>query len=200
MSWYASYYIGERKKDGKIYPLKNFDETGNFYPVFTRSRSFASDLYEDMAPLRQEDMSDELKKWFSSEDGADYRIINERDLGSDDYIKRGYYLIDDVKEYLNGNPDDFDGFYRKLDPITYAERFRNEQVFGAPQHEEDEFGNDVTPPPISDYMYFTYADIYSREYEVFMLRSAIDCYNNESTRGMESYNEPIDYVVLLSAG
>ncbi len=40
MSWYVSYYIGYRTKDGKIYPLGPFDSFGKLKSILNRFRSF----------------------------------------------------------------------------------------------------------------------------------------------------------------
>ncbi len=63
MSWYVSYYIGYRTKDGKIYPLVPFDSFGKLKSILTRSRSFASDLWDDFRSVSLKDTTDELRKY-----------------------------------------------------------------------------------------------------------------------------------------
>lgn len=199
MSWYRSYYIGELR-DGKIYPIQCFDEKGHFFPVFTRSRSFSSDLYQDFSEVPEDKISDELKAAFSNEiPNAYFKWMDADDLGSSDYIKHGYFLINDVERYeKTGDSDDL--FYEQMEPSVYALKMKNELAFGVPKPEVDEEGNEFEVHSCADYAYYSYPDYHCREYEINMLKQAICMYNEESSRGIGSYNSKIHYVILLSEG
>ena len=64
MSWYVDYYVGYKTKEGKIYPLGHFDCFGNLRPVLTKSRSFASNLWERFQRVTLVETTEELKKHF----------------------------------------------------------------------------------------------------------------------------------------
>ena len=93
-----------------------------------------------------------------------------------DYIKSGYFLLDDIKIYKqNGNStQDVDIFYDKLDSDEYAMRLQNELIFGPPLHKKDECNNDITDHSIRDYGYFAYADYYSKEYIFSKINAIIE--------------------------
>ena len=61
MSWYYDYYLGYRDIiNRKIYPLGVFDDKQIIHPVLTRSKSFASSLYENFDPIKTSEISEEL--------------------------------------------------------------------------------------------------------------------------------------------
>ena len=93
-----------------------------------------------------------------------------------DYIKSGYFLLDDIRIYKqNGNSTrDVDIFYDKLDSDEYAMRLQNELIFGPPLHKKDECNNDITDHSIRDYGYFAYADYYSKEYIFSKINAIIE--------------------------
>lgn len=199
MSWHRSYYIGELR-DEKIYPIQCFDESGRFFPVFTRSRSFSSDLYKDFCVVPEDKISNELKAAFPNEIPNQYfEWLDADDLGSGDFIKTGYFLISDIERYkATGDAEDL--FYETMPPSVYAMRMKNELIFGAPKPEIDAEGNEFETHSCAEYAYFSYPDYHSREYEVSMLRQAIRIYDEESHRGISSYNNKIHYVILLQEG
>ena len=67
MSYYYTYYLGY-EREGKIYPLGPYDCFGKLRDVVNRSRSFASDLHERFWPVKEEEISDELRKEFEYTD------------------------------------------------------------------------------------------------------------------------------------
>ena len=113
MSYYYTYYIGYRS-EGKIYPLGPYDCFRNLRPVLNRSRSFASDLYEDFISVSETEISEELRKEFESEDWSGKKVVPVKylpikDLPAGEYIKKGYVLISEVIEN-EASEDGFDGF------------------------------------------------------------------------------------------
>ena len=186
MSYYYNYYIGYKTKENKIYPLGPYDAFGKMHPVFYKSRSFASDLHEDFRRVQDEQMTEELKKEFAYEDwngeikvqNLNYLPVSE--LPSGDYVRRGYFLIEDIAEYERTG-DTWDLFYDYLTPAVYLMRLQNELIFGPTlkrEKEDDEDREDAeeTKRPCSDYSCFAYVDPNSREYETHMLRIALQAY------------------------
>ena len=116
MSYYYNYYIGYQTSDKKIYPLGPYDNKGKLYNVFYKSRTFASDLHNDMYVADEDEYSDELKNEFSYEDcngktqydNIKYLPISK--LPSEKYIKSGFFLIEDITEYEKLKEEDFKEF------------------------------------------------------------------------------------------
>ena len=199
MSYYYNYYIGY-KKDGKVYPWGPYDAEGKIQPMVSRSRSFASDLHEDFYTVKDEMISDELRKDFEYTDynGKKYfdvKYLPEKELPAGSYIKTGYFLISDVKAYEEG--EYFDGFYDRLSPEVYAAKLQHEMMFGKNQPEKDDEGNEYTEPNASDYMFYAYPDYNSKEYETFILRELIEALRDYHHIGTDS---DIEYVVLETEG
>lgn len=204
MSWYRSYYLG-KIEDGKIFPLGLYDNNRNIYPVFTKSRSFASELYEDFSEIPDDMISDSLRKDFpeysSDKELRQYfEYLEAEKLGSAEFTKRGYFLISDIEEYQKTG-DSEDLFYDYIDENLYGLRLANELKFGEPKPVKDEFGEEYTPHACKDYAYFAYNDYNSREYEVALLKNAIETYEHESREGLDyKRNSAIHYVIILTEG
>ena len=198
MSYYYDYYVGY-KKDGKIYPLGPYDSMGKLRPALSRSRSFASDLYNEFYPIKEAEISDELRARFESEDWNGKLKLNatyltESDLSelNSNYIKSGYFLISDVESYEKDGYT-WDIFYDKITPQVYAAKLQHELTFGKNQPQKDIEGNEYTEPNASDYMYYAYPDFNSKEYEVSVLKSMIEI--------LRTYELKVDeYVIILSEG
>ena len=181
MSYYYSYYLGY-KKDNKIYPLGPYNCQGKIRPIISRSRSFASDLHEEFYTIREDAVSDELRKDFEYEDWKGNKVVDAKylpldELPSGDYIKKGYCLISDVRVYEE-NPDDFDGFFDTLSPTVYAAMLDNELKFGKPTPQKDDEGCEYTPHSVSDYMYYAYPDFHCKEYEADFIRTFANYFRN----------------------
>ena len=190
MSYYYDYYIGY-KHDGKIYPMGVYDAKGKLHSVFCNSRSFASDLHESFNSVKDDEISDELRKEFEY-DGWDgkktmgiVKWLPVKELPSGDYVKKGYFLIEDVKAY-EGNRDWFDGFYDTVSPTVYAALLDKELKFGKNQPKKDAEGNEYIEHNASDYMFYAYPDYHSKEYEAFILRETVDSmWSSELPEGSE---------------
>lgn len=209
MSYYYSYYIGYRDSSGKIYPYGPYDAFGKIHPIIERSRSFASDLYEDFYAISEECYSDELKKQlgYKDEDSNEYCITAKylpfSQIPSGDYIKSGYFLIDNVKNYLKGNYDTEDLFYNMISPTIYAEMLRNELTFGKNVFDgnvEDDIEKEELNKGLnaSDYMQFSAPDYCSREYEAFIIRQFVDTF--EDWEFFNDKENPHEIVIIETEG
>ena len=203
MSWYYSYYIGGLTKDGKIIPLGMYDREGKIHPAVEKSRSFASDLHEEFCAITQEMVSEEFEKEFSYEDYTDSKKLDLtylsylplKELGSADYIRKGYFLIEDVKQY-EADEDTWDLFYDHLTPQVYAAKLENELKFGPPQKQYDAEGEEYTPHSVRDYMYYAFPDYQSKEYEVYRIKEAADMICHE----YDAKQKGLTLVAILSQG
>ena len=195
MSWYVNYYIGYRTKDGKIYPLGPFDSFGKLKSILTRSRSFASDLWEDFRSVSLKDTTDELRKYFYLrkyylDEGGDTEQLwcfwlGVNELPSEDYLKKGYFLQEEISQYEN-NDEDWDYPYHCLSPSEYARKLESELKFGSPKPEKDMEGNEIEVHSCSDYSFYVYPDYSSPEYESFIIRRALDMFEySEIPEGAE---------------
>ena len=185
MSYYYSYYVGY-EHEGKIYPLGPYDCFGVLRPAVERSRSFASDLHELFSDVKEENISEELRKEFEWEDWDGKKRFNVKvcrieDLPTDSFIKSGYFLIEDVKSYEMGNTGAWEIFYDRLSPQVYVAMLMNEMCLGKPEPVKDDFEEEYQPKSASDYMFFAYPDYYSKEYEASLIISVAD--------GLESYGK-----------
>lgn len=167
MSWYYSYYIG-RKKGDKIELIGVYDNKGKIYPALELSRSFASSLKNRFIRYDGEIINDTNRSDLIS-------VLPYRELPKDDYIKSGYFLIKDVEKYLI-NKDSYGLFYERLSPEVYVEKLKTESVLGVPKQKKDDEGYDIETYSCSDYMYFSYPDYFSEEYESFIIKEIIDVY------------------------
>lgn len=198
MSWYYTYYIGKKTPEGKLIPVGPYNEKGKLRPVIERSSSFASDLHEDFSRVPDEMATDALNREFRLEDwqgnpSLDVWWLPVSELGSDNFIKTGYFLQEDVQRYQEDQWDR-DLFYDRMTPEVYAARLATELKFGPPKEQEDEEGYKFTPHPVSDYMFFAYPDWMSKEYETHLLKQAVDA--------LQVWNEPegTEMVILMTQG
>lgn len=185
MSYYYCYTIGIMDKEDKIKPFGPYDANGNLKYVIEKSRSFASDLHEDFYEVKKEQITDELRKQFSYKEWDGKEIFEVKylpieNLTTKSYLKKGYFLIDDVQAWEQGGDDSL--FCNMITPEVYAEKMRNELTFGKNQPKEDEYGNKYTEPNASDYMYYAVIDYNSKEYEAEQIRNVAVI--------LENYNMP----------
>lgn len=189
MSWYHTYYLGYRErnnKDGKIFPLGPFDDKGNYKNVLCKSRSFASNLYEYFenidVDLLSKEFVDALEVTNVDELSHCLKMLPLNDLPKEDYIKSGYYLIQDIEEYIRNKGEysikELGIFYEKLSPEIYSLRLNNEITFKkeTPKKRVDCEGNEYDIHPCSDYAYFCYPDYSSKEYESFAIRQIAEVF------------------------
>ena len=182
MSYYYNYFLGYQRNDnGLFYPLGPYDMNGTMHNVLSRSRSFASDLHERFYLIPKEKYSVALEEEFRYEDYSgkayigDVRFAYLGSLPSGSYIRKGYFLIDDIIAYERGG-DIFELFYDYIPLEVYAQRMQNELTFGPPKPKTDEFGEEYEVHSCKDYAYYAYPDYTSEEYETWLIRNAIDMY------------------------
>ena len=186
MSWYYNYYIG-KKVDDKIEVIGMYDNEGRVHSAVERSRSFASSLKNHFCKYVGDDLKELEEKL-----GGYISVCSYKNLPTGDYIKTGYFLIEDVTQYLK-NHDSWDLFYDKMSPEVYAEKLKIEQTFGPPKPKKDVEGNEYEIHSCADYMYFVYPDYYCEEYETFLIKYAVEI--------LQPYNfEKDDVVIILSEG
>ena len=191
MSYYYNYYLGYKDASGKIYPLGPYNKDGKLITVLSRSSSFASHLHHSFWIVNDDKMSDELKKeftyteWDGKENCETIRFLPYEQLPKDHYIKRGYFLIDDVKQYEENGNNAEDLFYETVTPTVYAAMAANEAQFGKPADREDDDGNKFTPYTASDYMFYAYPNYFSEEYEAAVIRIFGSQFEYELKEGQE---------------
>lgn len=182
MSWYYNLFIGRKIKDG-IELVGPYDNKGKIRAVYTRNRHcpFENDFIRyDGEELKEKLYSDLVS------------ILPYNNLPTGDFIKSGYFLIEDVEQYLKDRETE-DIFYDKLTPEAYAERLKTEAILGPPRPKKDIEGNEYEVHSCMDYMYFAYQDYESDEYVAFMIRWIIGI--------LDPYNfERDDIVVVMCEG
>ena len=180
MSWYYTYYLGYIKKDDKeekIYPLGPFDYKGKLKDVFSKSRSFASDLHEDFRDINADQLDESFLKALGIEKNYScIKMLSLSDLPKTDYVKSGYFLLSDVEEYYKYKNEcsigDLGIFYDKLTPEVYGLRLSNEIAFKTKKRiKYDAEGEEIEIHPCSDYTFFSYPDYNSKEYESFLIKN-----------------------------
>lgn len=202
MSWYYTYYFGYIDKDNIVHTAGPYNKDGEIKCIFTRSRSFASDLYRSFNALDEEHMGEDFKKDFTIDGSFDsyyYSYLPLKELGDSDYIKKGYALVDDVIAYNEG-----DGQYpiEMMSIEEYAIRIDNELKFGKdPRWKRDNSDEDdceyVEPTKsVRDYVYHVYPDYYSKEYETFLIKEYADSILDWPWNG----DDDKVYVVICSQG
>lgn len=183
MSTIYSYYAGYLL-NGKIYPWGPYDKNGGLYTIIKRSRSYGSRLYQRFRNIPEECISAELEKEFGYEEWVGKRIFNVKylslsELPDGDFIKKGFFLVSEVKAY-ESEQTYFSGFTDCLSPEIYLAKFQNELNFGKNAPKVNSFGETYTESNASDYMYFSYPDYESEEYEAHMIRHAISMLREET--------------------
>lgn len=202
MSWYTNYTLGYYDKStDKIYPLGPFTANGKLVDCISTSASFTTKLKDRFLAMPFSKLSDELfKALFSSEDYGEVSKTEEtlrdnyvgylplKDLPSNDYLRKGYFLIDnviryekDLKEEGYGDIDDL--IYDSITPEEYAIRLHNEMAFGfKPVLDED--GNQMNHS-MNEYMYYVFADTESENYDANTLRTFASAFDLSVPRDTE---------------
>lgn len=180
MSYYYNFYIGYiDKTDGKIYPYGpfNVNDKEKIRCIMDYSRSFDYDFSELFDIIPEKMYSDKFleqesfKSYIDEKYCVNPKYLRFSDLPDGSYIKTGYFLIDQVRSYLeDGEPE----FYDVLDPLTYNGMVAAELQFGPPTEKTDEWGNTYTPKSVREYMYFAYPDYTCPEFRAFKLRTILN--------------------------
>ena len=174
MSWYVNFYIGIMDKEDKIRPLGPFNNDGELCCVRSTSRSFTTELHERFNTIRKTQYTDELCKHFEYDTNEEngfaqylgYLELDELPKGS--YIKKGYFLIEQVIDYLETGEADF---RNTLTQEQYAFKLDSELKFGPPKPKKDDYGEEIIEYSCADYTYFAYPEYQSEEYESSLLRT-----------------------------
>jgi len=181
MSYYYNYYFGYiDKKDNKIYPYGPYTSTKkeNLSCVMSYSRSFDNDFSDFFDEIPRNMYSSKLmadsnfKGAVEEEYCHNPKYCRISDLPASDFIKSGYFLIEDVTNYLNNK--DPEVFLERVDPIVYNGMVASELKFGKPERKTDDVGEEYTPYSASDYMFFAYPDYNCVEYRAFILKQFLN--------------------------
>lgn len=175
MSYQYNYTIGIMDKNGKIKPYGPYDINGKLKYIIERSRSIASDLYEDFICIQENQITEELRKEFSytdwnGEEKIEIKYLPIDKLPKGTYLIKGYFLIEDIQQYEEDQIDTDDLICNMITPTIYAEKLKKEYMFGRNDPIEDEEGYKYTEPNASDYMYYVVEDYHSKEYEANVIR------------------------------
>ena len=206
MSWYYDYYIGYlNKADGKIYPYGPYvtvDNKEKLRSILNYSRSFDYDFSECFYPVAPDSFSDELKNsekfknYINKEQGyCPIEICYLHELPNDDFVKSGYYLISQVKEYQEDN--DSECLFGPVDPITYNGMVDSELKFGKPKPKKDAGGYEYQSESASDYMYFAFPDYSCKEWRAFQIKQAVYAITRYQDR---HDNDEMDIVIMMIQG
>lgn len=199
------YYIGY-EVNGKLYPLGPYDCNGKLHDVLGNHRDVWSNIYLDFNSIKEEQISDELRKEFKNEINQNNQVMEwlyVDDLPKGSYIRSAYFLVRDVEQYEryenSGNrayADEYhcdivgdDLFSDHLSPTSYAALVQNEITFADDYNlEESSFHS------ASEYMYYSYPDYTSREYEADIFRTIAYMLGTQNSELPKGYR----LVVLLS--
>ena len=75
-----------------------------------------------------------------------------------------------------------------MSPEVYAERLKVEQMFGPPKGKEED-DDDYKVHSCADYIYFAYPDYFCEEYEVSVIKKAVEI--------LQPYNFDRDEIVIV---
>lgn len=177
MSQHNSYYICYLK-DGKLYPYGPYTNDGTLQPTLDKIQSYSSDLYQYFKRIPKEMRSEEFDKEFGAEDERFITLgyLPYRELPDEPLIRRGYFLIDDVKKYEKYG-DDEELFYEYLSPEMYIAKSDNELKFGMPPPKKDCEGNEFEQYSAAEYMNYAYIDSKSVGAEVAAIKYMVRTLN-----------------------
>ena len=173
MSYYYNFYPAIKRADGKVDVYCDKKIVLDWY-----SRSFFNaEMLYDFPYLKEENMTDALKKqftfknWENKEEISDLRIMSKTGIYGlkSNFVKTGYYLIEDVKRYQQ-DPDslwNLEVFYDHISPEVYAALLTS-RPHGIMK--KDCEGTEYLDHGADDYMFFAYPDYTSDEYKAFKWR------------------------------
>ena len=179
MSYYYNYYLAFKDKDsGLIKPFAPYTIEGKLKPILEKSRSFASNLHQDFYIMSEKDISDEIRKEFEYEDWQGEKVMPQikylpyEELPETNYIKKGYFLIEDIKSWEEEGDDTL--FYHMITPEAYARKLEHELVFGRNKSIKDYEGYEYIEANASDYSWYCAIDYNSKEFESWLIHLAVD--------------------------
>lgn len=210
MSWYYDYYLAiQNRETKKIDMFGPFDNKGKLHSIICRSRSFASDLWESFYPVNDLLTEEAMKTLWSHVGDSDFTkdelkwlkqntsYLPYKELPDGNYLKEGYFLIDDITNYEENH--DSDVFYEHLTPTAYTLKMQNELKFGPPKPKKNEWGEEYTEHSCSEYAFYIYPDYSSKEYESSLIR---DVANMLAPFGFDDdgIDDKYEMVVLCTQG
>lgn len=167
MSTYYSYYIGYIDTNNKLHAYGPYDRFGNLEPVIWRSRSYASDMFREFSAADIDMLDEELKKKFVYDSGdrtyCTLYYLSMSLLPSGSYIKDGYFLMEEISEYLETNSLSIFEYSNKFSITHYAK----ELEMAVKNNDENRISE------LKQYTYFSYPDYTCEEYESFVIRNAL---------------------------
>lgn len=209
MSYYYNYFLGKREvATGLVYPAAPFDDNGKMMCLYSRSRSFASDLWRDMDCLPEERMSEELKAQFRYKDWNDeetiesMRILPLAAMSGKEPFETAYVPVSDVvnkRQY----EDDFEEieFTDRLSPeqyaafcLGYATDVSNTRKVERFDIETNEFVVVELKP--TDYMYYRWVDTQTKTYESWMISTMVHNLDDLAWRPPDGF----EWVILETEG
>lgn len=215
MSQEFDFYFAKMDENGKISFFDNYtyldeelemEEDGRWkkskwkikkpLTIEARCASFAYDIDEELYECSENEFSEEMRKAFYTRDWNNNKVF-DRTLKcitfeeffklNDDYIKKGFFLVDDVAEYEKTG--DSEGlFYTCASPLEYA-NLASKQIKRST--EKDEEGFEHIKYGWEDYMYYAYPEYQCKEYVIHVLKilmsSALDTLPFEYHNGDKCY-------------
>lgn len=185
MSYYYNYYFGSRNKStGEFDTYGAYDDRSSPLCILSKSRSFASDLHDDMDYIPEEKMSYRMKQFFGYKDfNGEEKIDNVKwisfnKLPDSNPIKGRYILKEELINYLNSEHDlsEDEYFTEKLTMQQYNifaqmyledhKKTRKVEVYDL---EKDEYVFKNVKP--TDYVYYQWIDYNSKEYETWLIKT-----------------------------
>lgn len=157
-SYYAAY---KNKNDHLLHPIGPFikiEDKYEYKPILTRSRSFASDLYQSFSSITEDDCSKDLLNALGIESVNDicglYATPYKESKEFGDFEKEGYVPIDAVQEYKEDKGDYT--FYDVIFPEVYAGMLISNN------------------PKAKDYMYYKWIEYNSAAYEWYLITNFVE--------------------------
>ena len=202
MSTYYCYCIGYKDSDNKIFPVGPYDYQGKLRYIIKRSRSYVTDINELFYNIPKNAYSDELIHALTGgkcdrEEYLKYSVdqyLPVSELPDGNFIQTGYFLISDVDRYLKAKDENERNdlawsrlFVKSMSEAAYAAKLQNELMFENHKETsnhaikgEDRYADIDDEERFSysckDYMYFSYPDVFCKEYDAFLLREALNSY------------------------
>lgn len=197
----------ETKKDDWYGTDEKTDETvTRLKTIMYRTGSWMPRHFEDeFTPVSADDCDEELQKaftyknWNDKEEFSDtlsYMTLDELNALKSDYIKHGYYLVDDVDKYEKYKEDscvsDLDIFYDAVSPTVYANMCAKQ----IKRHQEkDAEGYEYTAYGFDDYMPYSWPDYDSQEFLVSQLQTIMNSYKT-GIEFIKQFND-LELVLLM---
>lgn len=190
MSIEYNYYAGFLGENNEIKLLGPYDAKGTLIPIYWASQSYASDLHNLFHFCSREQLQN--TKWRDNE-SSQLLFLRVREMPNGSPITKGYFPINEVRDYERYQDDDTfnDLKFSKISEEVYRGMERKELRFGRPAPRKDAEGGEYTPLAASDYMYYSFLDRQSKEYESEII------YNMAQNLALFSGIDEDDIIIVL---